>query len=161
MTAVPSAKVTLPPQSIRDRCGLLTSRRLRIDQTVPRMPNGTLTQNTARQSSSASSPPATSPRNCPASAVIWLTPKAVPRCSRGKASVRIAAEFAVSIAPPTACTTRQPISHSAPPPARNGSNDNATEATLKITNPTLYIRTRPNMSPSRPSVTTRTAETSR
>jgi hypothetical protein len=37
---------------------------------VPRMPNGTLTQNTARQSIAASRPPATSPRNWPASAVI-------------------------------------------------------------------------------------------
>ncbi len=159
--AVPTAKVMLPPQSIRARRGARTSRRLRIDHTVPNRPNGTLTQNTARQSISASRPPATRPRNCPASAAIWLTPSAMPRCSRGKASVRIAAEFAVSMDPPTACTIRQPISHSAPAPAWNGSNDSATEAALKITKPMLYIRTRPNMSPSRPSVTTSTAETSR
>ena len=155
------AKVTLPPQSIFAGRGVPTSRRLRIDQIVPNTPTGTLTQNTARQSISASSPPATRPRNIPASAVIWLTPKAIPRWCTGNASVRIAAEFAVSIAPPTACTTRQPISHSAPPPAWNGSKDSAIEATLNTTNPTLYIRTRPNMSPSRPSVTTSTAETSR
>ena len=36
--------------------------------------------------------------------------------STGNASVRIADDDAISIAPPTPCTTRQPISHSAPPP---------------------------------------------
>ena len=52
--------------------------------------------------------------NWPASAAIWLMPSAMPRCLAGKASVRIAAEFAISIEPPSACTTRQPISHIAP-----------------------------------------------
>ena len=73
----------------------------------------------------------------------------------------MAAELAVSMAPPTACTMRQPISHSAAGAPWNGSNDSASDATLKITKPRLYIRTRPNMSPSRPSATTSTAETSR
>ena len=81
---------------------------------MPKTPNGTLTQKTARQSIAASSPPATRPRNWPASAVIWLMPSAMPRCWAGNASVRIAAEFAISIAPPMACTIRQTISHSAP-----------------------------------------------
>ena len=36
-----------------------------------------------------------------------------------------------------------------------------TEATVKIANPRLYIRTRPNMSPSRPKLTTSTADTTR
>ena len=35
------------------------------------------------------------------------------------------------------------------------------EATVKIANPMLYIRTRPNMSPSRPNDTTSTADTTR
>ena len=35
------------------------------------------------------------------------------------------------------------------------------EPTLKIANPMLYIRTRPNMSPSRPNDTTSTADTTR
>ena len=78
---------------------------------VPNTPTGTLTQNTARQSHAASSPPATRPMNCPASAATWLKPSAKPRRSGGNASVRIAAEFAVSIDPPTACSSRQPISH--------------------------------------------------
>jgi hypothetical protein len=38
-----------------------------------------LTQNTARQSITASSPPATRPMNWPAMAAIWLTPSANPR----------------------------------------------------------------------------------
>jgi len=41
-------------------------------------------------------------------------PSARPRWCGGNASVRIAAEFAISIAPPNACSSRQPISHSAP-----------------------------------------------
>lgn len=101
------------------------------------------------------------PRNCPARAVIWLMPSAIPRCPDGNASVRMAAELAVSIAPPTACTTRKPISQSAPEPPLNGSSDSASEAAAKIAKPMLYMRTRPNMSPSLPSATTRTAETSR
>ncbi len=38
----------------------------------------------------------------------------MPRWLAGNASVRIAAEFAISIAPPKACTIRHKISHSAP-----------------------------------------------
>jgi hypothetical protein len=38
----------------------------------------------------------------------------MPRCSAGKASVRIAAALASSIAPPTACKIRIAISQSAP-----------------------------------------------
>jgi hypothetical protein len=63
IAAVPAVKVTLPTQSMRARWRAPTSRRLRYDQTVPPMPNGTLTQNTARQSIAASRPPATRPRN--------------------------------------------------------------------------------------------------
>ena len=38
---------------------------------------------------------------------------------------------------------------------------NAIEATVKMAKPALYMRTRPNMSPIRPSVTTSTAVTTR
>jgi hypothetical protein len=75
--------------------------------------------------------------------------------------VRIAVELAKTIAPPTACTTRQPISHNAPRPACSGSRESATEATVKIIKPRLYSLTRPYMSPSRPRATTSTADTSR
>ena len=49
----------------------------------------------------------------------------------------MAAELAVSIDPPTACSTRQPISHSAPWPPWNGSNDSRIEAMVKTTKPAL------------------------
>ena len=128
---------------------------------MPNTPTGKLIQNTARQSQAASRPPATRPMNMPASAAIWLVPRAKPRRSGGKASVRIAAELAISIAPPIACRNRHPISHSAPPLPWNGSNDSRIDATVNTTKPWLYIRTRPNMSPSRPRFTTSTACTSR
>ena len=75
---------------------------------------GTFTQNTARQSHAASRPPASRPMNIPAIPAIWLMPSAMPRWLAGNASVRIAAELAISIDPPTACTNRQAMSHSAP-----------------------------------------------
>ncbi|CAM5664047.1 hypothetical protein KAURM247S_02355 [Kitasatospora aureofaciens] len=73
----------------------------------------------------------------PAMPATMLTPSAVPRCRAGKASVMIAAELAISIEPPTACTTRQPISHSAPGPPCSGSRDRATEVRVKIRKPAL------------------------
>ncbi len=97
----------------------------------------------------------------PASAAIWLVPSANPRRSAGNASVRIAAELAISIDPPTACRSRQPISHSAPWVPWNGSKDSRIEAMVNTTNPALYILTRPNMSPSLPRLTTSTAWTRR
>ena len=81
---------------------------------MPNSPIGTFTQNTRRQSHAASTPPSSSPTNCPEIPAIWLTPSAMPRLLAGNASVKIAAEFAISIAPPKACTNRHPISHIAP-----------------------------------------------
>ena len=101
------------------------------------MPTGTLTQNTARQSHAASRPPATSPMNMPASAATWLMPSANPRRSAGKLSVRMAAELAISMDPPTAWSTRQPISHSAPCAPWNGSKDSSTEAAVNTAKPAL------------------------
>ncbi len=99
--------------------------------------------------------------NEPAMAATWLMPSAMPRWRAGNASVRIAVEFAKIMAPPTAWTTRHRISHSAPPPCVSGSTDVAMADSVKTTKPRLYILTRPYMSPSRPSDTTSTAETSR
>ncbi len=96
-----------------------------------------MTQNTARQSIAASSPPATSPMNWPAIAATWLMPSAKPRWSEGNASVRIAAELAVSMDPPMACSSRQPISQMAPRAPRYGSNDSSTEATVNTAKPAL------------------------
>src|ERR1035441_3707949 len=78
------------------RCGV------RKAQMVPNALMGTLTQNTARQSQAASSPPSSKPRNCPQITEIWLMPSAMPRWRAGKAPVRMAAELAISIAPPNA-----------------------------------------------------------
>jgi hypothetical protein len=75
--------------------------------------------------------------NEPAIPATMLTPSAIPRCRAGNASVMIAAELATSIDPPTACATRQPISHSAPPPPRRGSRESITGVTVKTRNPAL------------------------
>ena len=104
---------------------------------MPNTPIGTLIQNTARQSQAASMPPSSSPMNWPAIAQIWLMPSAMPRCRAGNASVRMAAELAISIAPPNACTIRQPISQSAPALPWNGSRDSAIEAIVNTTKPRL------------------------
>ena len=85
----------------------------------------------------ASRPPATRPTNWPDSEAIWLVPRAKPRLEAGHASVRIAAEFAISIDPPAACRTRQPISHIAPAPAWYGSKESRIDAIVKTTKPAL------------------------
>ena len=64
-------------------------------------------------------------------------PSAMPRCVAGNASVRIAAEFAISIDPPTACTIRKPMSHSAPAAPVSGSSESTIEASVKTTKPRL------------------------
>ncbi len=104
---------------------------------MPNSPIGTFTQNTRRQSTAASRPPSSSPTNCPEIPAIWLTPSAMPRLLAGNASVRIAAEFAISIAPPNACTNRQPISHMAPWVPVSGSRDSRIEASVNTTKPRL------------------------
>ena len=104
---------------------------------MPNTPIGTFTQNTRRQSTAASAPPSSSPTNCPEMPAIWLTPRAIPRLLAGNASVRIAAEFDISMAPPKACTNRQPMSHIAPCVPVSGSSDSAMEASVKTTNPRL------------------------
>jgi hypothetical protein len=101
-TDKPTANVMLPHQSIRPARRVPSSCSERYDQIVPTTPIGTLTQNTERQSHSASTPPRTRPMNEPAIAATWLMPRAMPRCRAGNASVRIAVELAKIIAPPTA-----------------------------------------------------------
>ena len=94
-------------------------------------------------------------------AAIEFMPSAVPRWLAGNASVRIAVELANRNAPPMPCTMRQRISHRAPAVPFIQVTARKMEATVKIANPMLYIRTRPNMSPSRPNDTTSTAVTTR
>ena len=99
--------------------------------------------------------------NEPAMAAMAFMPRAVPRWLAGNASVRIAAELANRNAPPMPCTTRQMISHKAAELPCIQVTVRKIEPTVKIANPMLYIRTRPNMSPSRPNDTTSTADTTR
>ncbi len=128
---------------------------------MPKTPTGTLTRKTSRQSISDTSPPTTSPMKDPAMPATMLMPSAMPRSSCGKASVRIAVELAISRAPPIPCTMRPKISSSAPADPVLGTTDSPIEAIVNTRNPALYIRTRPNMSPMRPKVTTSTAVTTR
>jgi hypothetical protein len=92
-------------------------------------------------------------------AATWFTPRARPRWSGGKASVRIAEEFANSSAPPTPWSTRMMMSHSAAAVPCIQVTASRIENTLNTAKPRLYILTRPNMSPRRPRLTTSTAVT--
>ena len=99
--------------------------------------------------------------NDPAMAATWFRPRASPRSFAGKASVRMALELAISIAPPTPCMTRIPISHQAAAVPCSHVTDSMMENRANSANPRLNIRTRPNMSPRRPKLTTSTAVTTR
>ena len=90
-----------------------------------------------------------------------LMPKARPRCSGGKASVRMAWALAKRKAPPIAWTKRMPMIQIAPAGPVKGVAARSSDPTVKMTKPALYMRTRPNMSPRRPNATTSTAVTSR
>jgi hypothetical protein len=65
------------------------------------------------QSTVASRPPAIRPMNDPAMPATELMPSAMPRSSSGKASVMMAVELAMIIAPPTPCTMRMAIRYRA------------------------------------------------
>ena len=110
----PTANVRLPAQSIGAGRRTPISRSLRCDQIVPKIPNGTETRNTSRQSIGASTPPSTRPMNWPLIPTTLLMPSARPRWLAGNASVRIAAEFPIRNAAPMPCTIRKKISQSAP-----------------------------------------------
>lgn len=128
---------------------------------MPKIPKGTLIQKTRRQWTSASDPPATRPTKVPATQAMLLIPMAMPRWWAGKASVTMAVELAISSAPPIPWTTRMTMSSTAPAAPAPGVSERAIEARVKMANPALYIRTRPNMSPMRPNVTTSTVVTTR
>ena len=157
----PAANKMLPHQSIRACLRIPMSCSMKYAHTVPNAPIGADTRNTRCQFTGPRSPPSSSPRNEPAMAAIELMPSAVPRWLAGKASVRIAVELANRNAPPMPCTTRQMISHSAPALPCSQVAASKIEPMVKIAKPMLYIRTRPNMSPSRPNDTTSTADTTR
>ena len=86
------------------------------------MPSGTLNQNTQCQEMATSAPPSTGPITSPTAATIVFVPIARPSCSRGKASVTMAAELAKRNAPPMPCRIRQRMS-SVPLPAKPAPSD--------------------------------------
>ena len=144
ITAIrPTAKVTLPHQSILAGLRSERSRSLAKPQTVPRIPNGTETRNTARQATGASTPPRTRPMDEPATAATPLIPRARPRWLAGKASVMIALELANSIAPPTPCSARMMISHIAPELPFIQVTASMIEKKVKTAKPRLNVRARP------------------
>ena len=97
----------------------------------------------------------------PAMPATWLRPSAMPRWLAGKASVRIALELAISIAPPTPWKIRIPIRYQPAAAPVSQLTDSRIENSAKMAKPMLYMRTRPNMSPRRPKLTTSTAVTTR
>ena len=157
----PTAKVRLPHQSIFEGERTPRSSSIRYAHTVPRIPIGTDTRNTKRQANGASTPPSTRPMNDPAIAATMLMPSASPRSLAPKASVRMAEELANKNAAPIPCTIRMTIIHRAPADPCSQVTDSKMQPTVNMAKPRLYIRTRPNMSPTRPRLTTSTAPTTR
>ena len=139
----PAANVTLPHQSILAGWRTPRSTSLRHDHSVPKSPTGTETRNTSRHDTGPSTPPSTRPMNDPAMPATVFTPSASPRWLCGKASVRIAEEFANRNAPPTPWPTRITIIQSAPAPPCIHVTDRSTEKTVKIAKPSVNMRTRP------------------
>ena len=161
MAISPAANSRLPHQSICACLRTPMSCSMKYAHTVPNTPIGAETRKIRCQFTGARTPPRMRPMNDPAMAAIEFTLRAVPRWLAGNASVTMAAALANKNAPPMPCTTRQMISHIAPSAPCIQVTVRKIEATLKIAKPRVYIRTRPNMSPSRPNDTTSTADTTR
>ncbi len=158
--ARPAAKERFPSQSIFALMRTPISFSLRYAQTVPKTPTGTFARNTQRQPTCESSPPTRMPKKEPRIAATMFIPRASPSCSEGKASVMIAAEFAMRSAPPMAWNIRRMTSSRAPLEPVLQTSDRRIAPTVNQAKPRLYIFTRPNMSPMRPTVTTTAADTS-
>ena len=92
-------------------------------------------------------------------AATLLMPRPRPRWWAGKASVMMADELAKSMAPPTPWPIRMVMSQMAPAVPVSQVTASRTEKAVKTAKPRLKIFTRPNMSPTRPRVTTSTAST--
>ena len=112
-----------------------------------------MNQNTQCHEIATSAPPSTGPMTRPTAATIVLVPMASPSCSRGKASVTIAAALANRNAPPIPWRMRHRMS-CVPSAANPAPNDAAANTTKPIT----YAFLRPNWSESRPALSTRTVE---
>jgi hypothetical protein len=157
--ARPAAKERLPSQSILALMRTPISFSLRYAHTVPKTPIGTFARKTQRQPTSESSPPARMPRKEPKIPAIMFIPRARPSSSAGKASVMMAAEFAMSNAPPMAWNIRRMTSSKAPLEPLLQTTESRTAPRVNQAKPRLYIFVRPYMSPMRPTVTTTAADT--
>jgi len=100
-------------------------------------------------------PPTTGPTASASALTPAHVPMALPRSAGGKAWETIDSVAGIMNAPPTPCTARQATSH-----ASLWASAMSPLATAKTTTPTRNIRTRPNRSPRRPAVTSRTANAS-
>jgi hypothetical protein len=81
--------------------------------------------------------------NVPLMAAAWLMPRAKPRRPGGKASVRMAAEFAMSRAAPTPWKMRITMSQIPPAVPVIQVMLKRSEKKVKTAKPRLYMRTRP------------------
>jgi hypothetical protein len=90
---------------------------------------------------------------------VWGTDKRTSDFDLGT-SVISAVEFAITIAPPMPCTTRQMMISSAPAAPPLGTSAQPRAPTVKTAKPRLNTFALPYWSPSRPNVTTSTAVTS-
>ncbi len=128
---------------------------------MPITPMGTEIRKMRRQLIGASNPPMTRPMNEPVMPAMLLIPSAMPRWCSGKASVRIAATFAESMAAPTPWKMRIVISQMAAAVPCIGVMVSSSEKKVKMAKPRLKSFTRPYMSPRRPKLTTSTAVTAK
>ena len=123
---------------------------------IPSAAIGRLIQKITRQSTSTRTPPARGPIASATAEMPAQTPSALACSPRGKALQTIASERGSIGAAPMPCRTRPPISVSSSPAAPE-----TAEPRAKTTVPAMKRRLRPNMSPSRPAVTTKTVIASR
>ena len=120
------------------------------------IPIGRFTKKIHRQSKAVTSkPPRVGPATVARPATAPQTPNAAPRRSGGKTMVTMASVCGISMAAPSPCTARKPMSAPA-----LGANPHAADASVKTVIPAANMARGPIRSPSRPAVITSTASTS-
>ena len=105
----PSAKVTLPDQSIGRRRGSLRSSQLQVGPDGPEQPDRDRDQEHQSPVDRCQQAAQQQSDEHAADTDDVVDPKAIPRWLTGNASVMIAAALASRHAPPMPCTTRKPI----------------------------------------------------
>ena len=140
-------------------CSVVSSRDSRVAKSVTATAptaTGRFRKKIARQDTySASAPPTTGPIASASADTPAQVPIALPRSSAGKAFVMIESVAGIMNAAPTPCTARPATSQ-----AWSGARPMAALESAKTTTPKRNMRRRPKMSPSRPPVTSRTANVS-